>query len=153
MLSDNIKTIQRTLYQLATEVSKYGTCFTRSKCKVLLAQDWQEPMPTFALCDGRLEAVNSFKYLGSPITSGRGVAKAATSRTAKARATFVSLWTCDTAMTFGFPTREGYTVQQFIMFCFTVAIFGLSALRMHGDFLFSITDDSEALLVSSVYIQ
>lgn len=44
----------------------------------------------------------------------------------------------------GFPAREGCTLPQFMAF-FTVAISGLFALGMLGDFLCLTTDVSEAL--------
>lgn len=35
----------------------------------------------------------------------------------------------------GLPSREGYTIPQFVEFFFTVARFGLFALIMSGDYI------------------
>lgn len=74
-----------------------------------------------------------------------------------ARAPFISqlptdthLWHCHDIV-FSL-SREEFTMPRFIVFCLKVARPGLSALRMLGDFLFSITDTSEASSVSSEYI-
>lgn len=79
--------IQRAFDRVAFEVSRYGIYFAPSKCKVLL-QVWQQPIPALALCDGRLEVVSIFKYLGSLVTPDRGVGEEVTLRIAKIRLDF-----------------------------------------------------------------
>lgn len=61
-------------------------------------------------------------------------------------------WTCgtyDAVMISGFLSVEGCTMPQFVVLFSTVARPDLCALRRPGDFLFSIADISEALLVPS----
>lgn len=52
-------------------------------------------------------------------------------------------------MTFGFPSRVGCTVSQFIVFVFDVARMGPSALRMPSDCLYSTNNSPETVLKSN----
>ncbi|KAA3672330.1 uncharacterized protein DEA37_0007373 [Paragonimus westermani] len=64
--------------------------FAHSKYKVLL-QDWGIFTPTFFIADNPLEAVDSFTYVGSTISSACNVADEISARIAKARVAFSKL--------------------------------------------------------------
>lgn len=65
-------------------------CFAISKCEVFL-HDWWEPVLSLTDFGDRFEIANSFKYIESLTTPGRGVEEDILSRIAKTRTAFANL--------------------------------------------------------------
>lgn len=73
-------------------LSKFSLCcITSSECPSKYI-DSQEPVPALTPCIAQSRMVNSFKYLGRLNTTGGGLTKQITPRTAKVRAALGNLW-------------------------------------------------------------
>lgn len=92
-------------------------CFESSRFTVL-HQDCQEPVSELTLISDRLDAVNSFNCLESLIKpGGEGhITNCGSQSSFRESARLVP-----SAVTPGFPSREGFTIKQFPGFYFTIA--------------------------------